>query len=36
MTDEYVQDITVTDVQLKQAGESKRNNLKEYLLYLNN
>ncbi|XP_050056248.1 putative nuclease HARBI1 [Aphis gossypii] len=36
MTDEYVQDITVTDVQLKLAGESKRNNLKEYLLYLNN
>ena len=27
MTDEYVQDITVTDVQLKQAGEPKRNNL---------
>jgi len=36
MTDKYVQDITVNDVQLKQAGESKINNLKEYKEYLNN
>lgn len=32
---EYVQDRTITDLQLKQAGEAKRSNLK-YYLKLNN